>query len=435
MELQESINMKIKKVAVLGANGTMGSLSGGLFSQAGIRCVYFARSIEKAKRGIDSAVKQARSDVLREYIVPMTYDELEKELSDSDWILEALGEDMKLKRSYLEKVDSWRRKGSLVSTVSSSLSIDEIAAGMTENFKSHFMGTHFFNPPGKLPANELIFHPANTKELREFVISFCEKTLYRVNIIANNQPGFAGNRIGFQFINEAAQYAQQHGVEKIDYLLGPYTGRAMPPLATIDFVGLDIHSAIVDYIYKNSDDERHDTLIVPQYTKKMMDKKLYGRKGKTGSGFYSKDERDNKFVIEPDTLEYKPIESVKIDFVEKAKEYIHDGDYRKAVDVIKNENSPEAAIVRHFILSYISYSYSRIGEATPADHGIHGIDQAMAYGFSWLPPSGWVDLFGGPRETYHLIEKSGLPVPEKLESKADEDQCRIPDIQKYLIAW
>ncbi len=423
---------EIKKVAVLGANGTMGSLSGGVFAQTGIKCIFFARSLQKAQKGIENAVKQARSDVLREYIVPKTYDDFEKELPTCDWILEALGEDIELKREYFKKIDRFRKQGSIVSTVSSSLCIEEMAEGMSDDFKAHFLGTHFFNPPAKLFANELIFHPNNSNKLKKYIHEFCEKALRRVNIISYNKPGFAGNRIGFQFLNEAALYAEKYGVAKTDYLLGPYTGRAMPPLATIDLVGLDIYGAIVNYIYEKVDDERHDTYKMPLYTKKMIDQGRLGNK--TGGGFYTEDENKQRLCIEPSNLGYIELKKMQIDFVEQAKNYIHDGNYKKAADILKNEQSEEAAIVRHFILGYISYSFFRAGEVNPPETGIDGIDRVMAYGFSWLPPSGWVDLFGGPKETITLTERSDIPVPLGLKSLKEGKYCKIPDITKYLIA-
>ena len=111
---------EIKKAAILGANGTMGSLSGGIFAQAGIPCVFFARSVEKAQKGIENAVRQARSDVLREFIVPRSYEDLKKELSDCDWVMEAVAEELPLKREFFRAVDGLRKKGSVVSTISSS---------------------------------------------------------------------------------------------------------------------------------------------------------------------------------------------------------------------------------------------------------------------------------------------------------------------------
>jgi hypothetical protein len=134
------------------------------------------------------------------------------------------------------------------------------------------------------------------------------------------------------------------------------------------------------------------------------------------------------------TLEYKKAEVLKIDVVEKIKQALHDGNYREAVRVIGSDPSEEISLIRHFILGYISYSYSRIGEVTPMDDGIHGIDRVMSYGFSWLPPSAWVDFFGGPRETLMLMECCDVTIPNQLKNAPEEKQCRIPEVTKYFIA-
>ena len=426
---------EIKKVAVLGANGTMGSLSGGIFAQAGIPCLFFARTIEKAQRGIENAVKQARSDVLREYIVPKTYEDLAKELPGCDWILEAVAEELPLKREFFKKIDEKRKKGSIVSTISSSLSIADMAAECSEDFKSHFSGVHFFNPPGKLLANELIFHPDNSKELRVFIDQFCEKALRRVNVVTCDKPEFAGNRIGFQFLNEAAIHAQTRGVETIDYLLGPHTGRSLPPLATIDLVGLDVHQEVVNNIYSHTNDERHDSFKLPRYVQTMVERKMLGRKSAASGGFYRITEKKDKLALTPSNLDYTKTANVKDKLIEEIKLSIHDGTYKKAVDIIKRETSEEILLVKLFTLRYVSYSFARVGEVTEPDEGIHGIDKVMSYGFSWLPPSAWVDLFGGPKETMRLMEKSAVPVPKHLKDAPEKTLCRIPEVTKYLIAY
>jgi len=424
----------IKKVAILGGDGTMGSQSGGIFAQAGISCIFFSPSIESAQKGIENAVKQARSDVIREYIVPKTFDQLEKELPECDWIFEALIEDLEVKRAFLHRVDNLHTPGSIISTITSSLSIEELVENCSREFKSHFVGVHFFNPPGKLLANELIFHPDTTEEVKSFVFDFCEKVLRRVNIVTYNTPGFAGNRIGFQLVNEAAIYAEKYGVEKIDYLLGPYTGRALPPLATIDLVGLDVYKEIVSNIAEHVKDERPGIFKIPGYVQKMIDKKMLGIKSGGVGGFYRYTDKNEKLAIEPLSLHFKETEHFVDELIEQIKLHLHDGDYRKAIDLIKNEQSDKMKLVRHFILGYISYSYSRIGEVTPPETGIYGIDRVMSYGFSWLPPSAWVDFLGGPRETIKLIEKSDLPVPEQLKNLPEGKQCRIPEVKKYFIA-
>jgi 3-hydroxyacyl-CoA dehydrogenase len=424
---------RIRKIAVLGGDGTMGSQSGGIFAQAGLDCAFFAPSVESAKLGIENAVKQARSDVLRHHMVPRTFESLD-ELREYDWIVEAVSEDLSLKRDFFRRVDACRREGSIVSTMSSGLSIEELAAECSDDFKAHFMGVHFFNPPTKLLANELTFHPRNAEELRKFVQEFCEKTLRRVNVVTHDRPGFAGNRIGFQFLNEAVQFAEKYGVELIDYALGPFTGRVLPPLATIDLVGLDVHRAIVDNIFQSTNDERHETFRLPDLLQRMIDRGMLGNKSGAEGGFYRLTEEKNTRVIEPRSLAHRDLENIRIDPIERIKLHLHDGEYARAIRLLKHEDSEALHITRHFILSYVAYSFARIGEVTPGEHGIHGIDRVMAYGFSWLPPSAWIDFLGGPGETRKLLERWELPVPESLKELPEMKQCRIPEVTKFLIA-
>jgi 3-hydroxyacyl-CoA dehydrogenase len=243
---------EIRRVAVLGANGTMGALSGGLFAQQGVHVCFVSRSRDKSVLGIEKAVAQARSEQLARYMTAESYDNLPAVVADCDWIFEALGEDADLKRTYYEIVDRHRRSDAIVSTVSSGLSIAGLAAGRSESFRQHFLGTHFYNPPAKLPAAERIAHPETLPEVVRFVDAFMAERLRRVVIPTRDVPAFAGNRVGFQFLNQAAKLAEQHGVLTIDTLLGSYTGRALPPLKTIDLVGLDVHRAIVDNVFHNA---------------------------------------------------------------------------------------------------------------------------------------------------------------------------------------
>ena len=412
----------------------MGSTSGGIFAQTGIPVLFFARSIEKAEKGKRNAIKQARSGVLGNYIESRTYDDLEKELPNCDWIFEGLVEDISIKKEFFDRIDKYRKKGSIISTVSSELSIEEMASGQSEDFKSHFMGTHFYYPPSTLIANELIFHPQNSEDLKKFVANFCSKTLHRKNIITMNVPAFAGNRIGFQFLNYASQVAEEIGVEKTDYLLGAYTGRYLPPLAAIDLIGLDVHKAIVDNVYHKTKDEMHNTYKMPAYMEDMIQNNMLGIKTPDQGGFFKRTSDKEKLVLDISDKKYKPVQKVRVDFVETIKQYIHDGNYRQAIDILKTSQETEAKMIRKFILGYISYSFHRMGEVTPHEEGIHGIDRVMAYGFSWLPPSGWVDLLGGPNQTLNLIEKSEMAIPKTLKDIKVSPICKISNITKFLIA-
>lgn len=423
----------MKKVAVLGSSGNMGSTSGAIFAGAEIECLFFARNMEKAEKGIENAMSAVRSGVVRSKITPKTYEELETEIPGCDWVLEALAEDIAIKKDFFGRIDKVRRPGTIVSSVSSGLSIQEMVEDTSPDFKAHSLGTHFYNPPSKLLANELIYHPDNSPEFRSSIAEFCKKRLGRVNIVTYDTPGFAGNRIGFEFLNSAAIAAEKLGAARVEYLLGPYTGRAMPPLATIDLVGFDVHKAIVSNLRDNTSDMVNDSFRIPDYVLKMIDKGMMGNKTADTGGFYLHGGDGQTLIINPQTLAHEEIGIEQVDFIEEVKELIHNGLYRKAVARLFSATGDEADLVQKFILRYIAYSFSLIGIATPEEDGIHGIDRVMAYGFSWLPPSGWVDFIGGAKPAIELIEKTGIEVPERLASQPDGKICRMSEISRYLI--
>lgn len=424
---------EIKKVGILGSSGNMGSTSGAVIAGAGIPCVFFARTMEKAEQGIEHAMNAVRSSVIKDYIIPRTYDDLEKEIPECDWVFEALAENIRIKEEFFGRIDSVRKPGTIVSSVSSGLSILDMVEETSPDFKAHSLGTHFYNPPTRLFANELIFHPQNSIEFREFISAFCAKVLRRVNIETFDTPGFAGNRIGFQFLNNAAIAAQKLGTAKVEYLLGPYTGRAMAPLATIDLVGLDVHKAIVDNLKDNTSDTMNNSFSMPDYMNTMIERGMLGNKSPDKGGFFAGRDQEPARILQPSTLKHEANNTERLEFVEQVKDLIHIGLYRKAVALLFSAEGEDAEIVRRFILDYISYSFSLIGVATPEADAIHGIDKVMAYGFSWMPPSGWVDLLGGPGQTVTLIKKAGIPVSGHLRSLPEEKICRVPDVSKYLV--
>jgi hypothetical protein len=199
-------------------------------------------------------------------------------------------------------------------------------------------------------------------------------------------------------------------------------------------VGLDVHKTIVDNIYKNSCDERHESFIIPDYVQRMIEAKLLGLKSGPAGGFYHTGEKKERFVIDPSSLEHRSLKKIEIDTIERMKLHIHDGEYGEAVSLMQSDDSEPLSLVNYFISGYISYSYSRVGEVTPVDFGIHGIDRVMAYGFSWLPPSAWVDYLGGPKKSTKLLERSEVPVPKQLADASEGRQCRVPEVGKYFLA-
>jgi hypothetical protein len=217
----------------------------------------------------------------------------------------------------------------------------------------------------------------------------------------------------------------------MDYLIGPYTGRLMPPLATIDLVGLDIHKAIIQSLYENTNDEMHDSFRLPPYINKMIDRGILGNK--TRGGFYKKLEDGEKLFFDPVACNYAPTIKPHVDFVEKAKQLIRFGRYREAFDAIKIARGREADVVMDILCTYISYSYARIGEVTERELGIDGINKVMSFGFNWAAPSLIVDMLGGKESVIQLLKEKGFEVPDSLKT-GGEARWRIPNAGKYFVA-
>jgi 3-hydroxyacyl-CoA dehydrogenase len=409
---------EFKTVTVLGANGTMGAGSAAILAAFGNLKVYMiARTLDKAQEGIEKAVESVRSDIIRQNMIPATYDDLEKCVAESDWVFEAVAESYEAKLPINQRIAKARKPGTLVSTVSSGLSIEKLANMFDEDGKKHYYGTHFFNPPYKLVLCELITHPANDPNYTKALAEYLEKKLVRHVVICNDRPGFAGNRIGFQFMNEAAIVAEKKkneaGIYLIDQMLSGYTGRAMSPLATVDLVGLDVHKAIVDNIYENTKDVAHETFKLPSFMQKLIDQGALGNKA--GKGLYKREKNEEGKTIQRvyniDKNDYELPPQIDLSFKNKAMEYVKESNYRGLANHIKNSSGSEAELVRYFIARYISYSLFLVPEVTD----IKGVDGAMGFGFNWVPPTAWVDLLGGVEETKKFIEKANLPVPDALK--------------------
>lgn len=409
---------EIKTATVLGANGTMGAGSAAILAAfGGLKVYMIARTIEKAEEGIKKAIDSVRSDVIRKNMIPKTYEDLENCVLESDWVFEAVAENYESKFEVNQRVAKSRRPNTIVSTVSSGLSIEKLASVFDENGQKYYYGTHFFNPPYKLILCELIIHPKNDQEFTKQLIQYLEKVLIRHVVVCKDKPGFAGNRIGFQFMNEAAQYAEKfkdkNGIYYIDQILSEYTGRAMPPLATIDLVGLDVHKAIVDNIYQNTNDAAHNTFLVANFINDLIEKGALG--DKVGKGIYKKEKNEEGKIVQKvydiQKKEYVDLPKFDMSFKKKAIELIRESDYSNFGKHIKHSTGEEAELVQYFIARYISYSLSLVPEVTD----IKGVDGAMGFGFNWVPPTAWIDLLGGVEEAKKFIEKKGLMIPPSFK--------------------
>ena len=345
----------IKAVVVLGASGTVGSLSGGLMAQNGLKVYFLSRTQQGSERGLQKAISQARSELIARNIVCGDYEHLLKEaVAEADWVVEAIAEDVGIKQQMYERVEVYKKPQTIVSSTTSSLPLLELVKGRSAEFKKNFLSTHFYNPPGRMLACEITGIEETDHAVVDFMRAFLVNRLRRAIIPVKNTPAFAGNRIGFVLLGRITSLVLEFGVEMTDYLIGPYTGRLMAPLATIDLVGLDIHKAIIDSLSEHTNDAMHSWLAVPGYINTMLQRKLLGYK--TKGGFYKKLESGKYVFLDPVSCDYIPGIEPHVAFVEKAKHFTRMGMYREAFETILSAQGREAEVVKDILCAYVAYS-------------------------------------------------------------------------------
>jgi 3-hydroxyacyl-CoA dehydrogenase len=404
--------MTVRNVVVLG-NGTMGSGAAAVFAAAGLHTHLLARTRDKADAGRMRADQLAKG-AAAQHLTAGTYDtDLIGALEDADLVFETLAEDLELKRGVFELIDRMRNPDTIVATVTSGLPIRALCADRSDGFRRHFLGIHLFNPPTAIKGCELIAHPGTDNG----VVARARAVLAKIGreiVEAADTPAFAGNRVGFKVLNEVAQLAEEYGVAFMDRLLGGHTGRALPPLATIDLVGWDVHKAIIDNLWANTDDEAHDSFRLPAYIQRGIERGHLGRKTKDKGGFFRLDGK-TKLALDPVTGDYQKIAEGPPP--EVAAQMTAAGDHLAAMAVLASATGHEAEVLRRVMLGYISYALARVGEVV--EH-VRDIDRIMAFGFHWAPPGLLVDAIGA-RRTIELLDALALPVPPVVVDAARLD--------------
>ena len=378
----------IKTITVLGAAGTMGANICAIFASFGNAKVYML-DIEKSEKAVDKAIKSVRAESIRKNLIPADYSMLEQCISESDLVFESVVENIKIKKEVTEKASKWLNEGAYFCTGTSGLSINEISKSLPEKNRCRYFGVHFFNPPYSMTLCELIKTDVSKDEDIAFLKDYLSKQLLRTVVVCKDRPAFVGNRIGFQFINSALQLADQYssegGLDYIDAIFGSFTGRLMAPCNTADFVGLDVHKAIIDNLYQNTDDYEKASYTLPDYLKELIENKKLGRK--SGEGLFklqiNEDGTKIPLVYDIKTKEYRQKNKYKFEFAEKMKSYLRNGDYQLAFNALLEDNSQEACICKELLKRYVNYSLF-VGKEVCDDVG--GVDDAMATGFGWCPP-------------------------------------------------
>lgn len=397
--------MNIKTVTVLGANGTMGRNVAAIFASFGHAKVYMVcRNRDKANKAIVQAYKSIRAESIKEKLVPATYDELDQIIPQSDLIFESLTEDFKIKEEMYSKIKSYLKEDVIISIGTSGLSIKKLAESFGDKRK-RFFGIHMFNPPYSLTLCELIVHDESQHVLASKLKEYLSNQLDRTVVEVKDKPSFLGNRIGFFFINEALllaeQYKNEGGIDYIDSILGAFTGRTMAPLTTADFVGLDVTKSILDYICQEVDDEFNDSFKSTNFLNELVLKGDLGRKTNKGL-FYKDKDRNLTFVYDVKQGNYRLKNNYNFYFSNEMINCIKVGDYEKAISLLVDDESQEAILCKKMLLKYIIYSLKISNEVS---NNIESCDDAMATGFSWLPPIAMIDLFGGLNHVQDLSKK------------------------------
>src|SRR5438270_9859914 len=292
----------INRVAVLGA-GTMGARIAAHLANAGVPCWLLdvvpsdaGSDREKRNRIASAGLEAARKAKPAAFFEPGlarlvaigNFEDDLKLVAGADWIIEAVVENLELKRELLKKVEAVHKPGTIVTTNTSGLPVAKIAEGFSEDFRRSWFGTHFFNPPRYMRLLELIPTPEADRTLIEAITHFCDTQLGKGVVLAKDTPNFIANRIGTFSVLNVMRLMQEMDltIEEIDALTGQTVGwPRSATFRTIDLVGLDILGHVVTNMTQNVHDERSE-LQIPAFFRHMLERKWLG--DKTKGGFYKK---------------------------------------------------------------------------------------------------------------------------------------------------
>ncbi len=413
----------IRRVAVLGA-GTMGSriaahlANAGLpvllldMAQAGERNALAAKALEGLKKSKPAAL--AAPEFLGRIAIGNFDDDLEK-LQQCDWVIEAVAEDLEIKRGLLARVAPHLRADALLTTNTSGLPVGAIAETLPAEVRRRWFGTHFFNPPRYMQLVETIATPESDPAAVAAVARFVAVHLGKTVVPANDRPNFIANRIGAFSLLNTLRVMQQQGlsIEEVDALTGRPLG--WPKTGTFrlaDMVGLDVLGGVVRNFAANTKDERGDVQL-PGFLEQMLERKWFG--DKTGQGFYRKQkgaEGDERLVLDVATLEYRAAQKPRIPALDLAKNIESLPERIRALLGGNPEKDRAAAFYGEILPDLWLYAANRIGEISDS---VADIDRAMRAGFNWeLGPFEMWDA-AGVAETVAKMRAAGRAIPGVVE--------------------
>jgi 3-hydroxyacyl-CoA dehydrogenase len=377
------------------------------------RNILAARSVENLKKSKPPAFVDP--EVVSRISLGNFEDDLEK-LTTCDWIIEAVAENLDVKRSLLQKVAPYIRDNAIVSTNTSGLPVGQIAKDMPDSFRRRWLGTHFFNPPRYMRLVEFIVTPETDPLAAASIEKFVQVHLGKLVVHAHDTPNFIANRIGTFVMLNTFRTMLEFGlsVEEADALTGAAIG--WPKTGTFrlaDMVGIDVLVSVARNFSATSKDERADVQ-VPEELEKIYERKWFG--DKTGQGFYKKqrgeDGKEARLVLNLSTLEYRPAERPKIPALEMAKSNESAAARIRALLSGNPERDMAALFYWQILPELWAYAANRIGEVADT---VVDIDRAMKAGFNWeLGPFEMWDAAGFV-ETIETMRRRGQTIPSVVE--------------------
>ncbi|MBA5628238.1 3-hydroxyacyl-CoA dehydrogenase/enoyl-CoA hydratase family protein [Moheibacter lacus] len=438
------MNRHIRKVTVLGS-GVMGSGIACHLAGIGVQVVLLDMPSEGPDRNkiardhLNNALKSNPSPIYdKKFASRIEVGNFEDDLEgikNSDWVIEVIIERLDIKKQMFEKVDQFRKEGTLISSNTSGIPIHLMSDGRSEDFQKHFCGTHFFNPPRYLKLFEIIPGPKTDASIISFFEHYAEKFLGKTPVLCKDTPGFIGNRVGVYSMAKVMELAQEIGltIEEADTMTGSILGR--PKTGTFklaDLVGLDTAANVTKGLQQNCPD---DVLIQDLKPSKVMDFLLENKflGDKTRKGFYykeiDKEGNTNRFALDLEKLEYRPLERAKIPVLEMAKQA---GSTRNKLGLILKDKSKHGELIRKHFASLFAYVSRKVPEISDT---LYRIDDAMKTGYAWKygPFETW-DLVG-VKQGLELLESEGYEsatwVKQMLESGI-ETFYQVKDGKKYF---
>ncbi|MBN8720390.1 MAG: 3-hydroxyacyl-CoA dehydrogenase/enoyl-CoA hydratase family protein [Sediminibacterium magnilacihabitans] len=388
----------IKKVAVLGS-GVMGSRIACHFAGIGVQVLLLdmlakgaEASTKPAERNklvndaLQAAIKSNPSPVFTKEVVKRittgNFEDNLKEIAHCDWIIEVVVERLDIKQQLYEKVEQFRKPGTLITSNTSGIPIHLMAEGRSEDFKKHFCGSHFFNPPRYLRLLEIIPTPHTSRDVVDFLLHYGDLFLGKTTVLCKDTPAFIANRIGVFGIMSIFHIMDQMqlGIDEIDALTGPLIGRPKSAtFRTADVVGIDTLVKVARGVAENClADEARAVFNIPAWLDTMVTNNWLG--DKTGQGFFKKVQSAGSkeiLTLNLHTMEYGPRARPRFASLDAAKP-IDDLKQRLAMLVAAPDKAGEFYRAFHYSLfSYISFRIPEISDE------LYRLDDAMKAGFGW----------------------------------------------------